>query len=231
MERVVFVDIDGTLTDRSDKIRSRVVEALERLEKEGFLVVLASGNAYPIAYGLARYLPTSGWVIAENGGVYGRGGNYRAVALCEKEELEEIVRTHLSGYLRESWQNVFRFVDLAYHPAPGVSVEEALSAARGFLEPRGYEVLDSGFAIHIHPEGVNKGSAIPHLLEMMGVGEAKTFAIGDSEVDTAMFQRVDLAIALENAPVGVKRHAKIVTSGGYCEGFLEAVDMLLEKFK
>lgn len=228
MERVVFVDIDGTLTDKNDKIPAKVVEALEELEKDGFIVVLASGNAYPIAYGLARYLATSGWVIAENGGVYGRGGDIRTVVLCEKEELEELVDLHLRDYLRDSWQNIFRFVDLAYHPQVGKSVEEAVSVSRAVLEPRGYEVLDSGFAIHIHPVGVNKGAAIPDLLEMMGIDKAVTFAVGDSEVDIAMFERVDYPIVLGNAPDHVKKYGKIIVDKGFAEGFLEAQRIIRE---
>lgn len=229
MERVVFVDIDGTLTDKNNRVPARVVEALEELERDGFIIVLSSGNAYPIAYGLARYLTASGWVIAENGGVYGRDEEMRTVVLCEKEELEELVDLHLRDYLRDSWQNIFRLVDLAYHPQAGKSVEEAVSVARAVLEPRGYEVLDSGYAIHIHPVGVNKGAAIPEVLEMMGVEEAVTFAVGDSEVDISMFERVDYPIVLGNAPPHVKKYGKIVVEKGFADGFLEAQRIIRKK--
>ena len=223
----MFADIDGTMTDERDKIPPATVEALLKLERAGVAVVPSSGNAYPIAYAVARYMPGPGWAVGENGGVYGLGGNYRLSAEPIGEDVKKLIREKLSGVLVESWQNRFRHVDLAFHPAPGVAVEDAVAEARRLLEPLGLEVLDSGFAIHIHRVGVNKGTAIPLVLEAMGVGDAYVVAVGDSEVDLGMFRAADYSIALGNAPPHVKEEASLVVEDGFSYGFVEAVEKII----
>jgi len=225
----VFADIDGTMTDERDKITPSVVEALARLEKAGVQVVPASGNAYPIAYTVARYMPGPGWAVGENGGVYGLRGDYKLAGEPVREELRRIIREKLPGVLVESWQNEFRYVDLAFHPAPGLSPGEAVREARRVLEPHGFEVLNSGYAIHVHRRGVNKGAAIPLVLEAMGVSDALVVAVGDSEVDVAMFEAADLSIALGNSPPGVREKASIRLEEGFAEGFVRAAQIILEK--
>ncbi len=224
----MFADIDGTMTDERDKIPPATVEALARLEEAGIPVVPSSGNAYPIAYTVARYMPGPGWAVGENGGVYGLRGDYRLAAQPIREELRRIVHERLQGVLVESWQNEFRYVDLAFHPARGFTPEEAVERARRVLEPLGYEVLNSGYAIHIHRRGVSKGAVIPLVVEAMGLEDAYIVAIGDSEVDADMFRAADFSIALGNAAPRVKRLAKMSVEKGFAEGFIEAVKVILD---
>ena len=50
--KVVAVDIDGTLTNENKLIEPSVIDALQRLEKAGIPVILATGNVRAITYGL-----------------------------------------------------------------------------------------------------------------------------------------------------------------------------------
>ena len=58
--KVVAVDIDGTLTNENKLIEPSVIDALQKLEKNGIPVILATGNVRAITYGLWRFLNLSG---------------------------------------------------------------------------------------------------------------------------------------------------------------------------
>lgn len=147
--KCLAVDVDGTLTDERGLIRHEVVEALERLSGR-LHVVLVSGNAYPVLNALAYYLPVTKLVVAENGGVVGYRGRYKLLGREEDGvEIRRLAARELAGLLVESWQNRFRLVDMAFHPAPAASLEEAVEGARGVFEPKGFEVQYSLSLIHI----------------------------------------------------------------------------------
>ena len=143
-------------------------------------------------------------------------------------EYRRLVREELAGVLVESWQNRFRLVDMAFHPAEGLSPEEAVERARRALEPRGFEVQYSGWAIHVHRRGVDKGAGLVEACKMLGLDPRQAIAVGDSEVDRPMLEAAGLAVAVGNAPRELREAADIVTREGYYRGFLEALQLLEE---
>jgi len=60
--------------------------------------------------------------------------------------------------------------------------------------------------------GINKGSAVVRLVELLGLSMADTVAIGDSVNDLEMFDVVALGIAMGNADAAVKERADEITS-------------------
>ncbi len=232
MQRVkcLAVDVDGTLTDEEGEIPAPVVEALWRLRTKGFHVILASGNSYLALYALGRYLPVTKLVLAENGGVIGYRGGYDILGREEDGlEIRKLVAERLANVLVESWHNRFRFVDMAFHPAPGVSAGEAVAKASGELSPLGLEVVYSGWAIHVHRLGVNKGAGLLEACRRLAIDPSEVVAIGDSGVDKPMLEVAGLGVALANSPPELKEAAALVTKEGYWRGFLEALRTLKEK--
>ncbi|MEM1632583.1 MAG: phosphoglycolate phosphatase [Thermofilum sp.] len=227
MKTLVLADVDLTLTDERRRISSRVVAALEELDKAGFPVVLASANAYPLTYSLARYLPTSGWVISENGGVVGREDRVKVAVDFDAQAFRRLILELLPDVLEDSWQNSYRRVDLTFRIKAGLDPREAVRRARSALEALGLEVSYSVVAVHVHPPGVNKGRGVEILLEMLEEKPEKIVAIGDSEVDVSMFEKSDVSVALANAPEEVKAKATYVTRRAYGEGFIEAAELLI----
>ena len=221
------VDLDGTLTDEEGVIHHEVLEALERLKKRGVRVVIATGASYPAAITLAYYLPVTRFAVAENGGVVGFRGEYKLLgSRDDKERILAVARERLRGVLVESWQNEYRLVDAAFKPAPGLSPEEAVKLAAAELGPLGFEVVYSGWAIHVHRFGVNKGAGLLEACRALGVEPERVAAIGDSAVDEPMFEVAGFAVALANSPESLKRKASYVTRGSHYLGFLEAVKLL-----
>ncbi|MEM1508314.1 MAG: phosphoglycolate phosphatase [Thermofilaceae archaeon] len=228
--KCLAVDVDGTLTDEAGEIPVPVVEVLRQLRTKGFHVILVSGNSYLSLYALSRYLPVTKLVVAENGGVIGYREGYTILGRKEDGlEIQKLVAERLTNILVESWHNRFRFVDMAFHPAPGVNVSDAVAKATNELRPLGLEVVYSGWAIHIHKLGVNKGTGLLEVCKRLELEPSEIVAIGDSSVDKPMFEIAGLGIALANSPIELKEAATLVTKEGYWKGFLEALHILERK--
>ncbi|MGB9708779.1 phosphoglycolate phosphatase [Infirmifilum uzonense] len=227
MSSWIFIDVDWTLTDHERKISSRVVGVLEKLVAKGYVVALASATAYPIVYGLARYLPTSEMIVAENGGVVGYRTELEVLGRVDKDRIIRVAEEKLSCCLRDSWQNLFRFVDVTFVVREDIEPEVAIREAKRVFEPMNLEVMYSGVALHVHPPGINKGQGIRKLFELLSESPKKIIAIGDSEVDIEMFKLADFSACPSHSPDYVKESVDYVASRPYSDGFIEIVEKFL----
>lgn len=211
---LVAVDVDGTITYEEPYIHLGAVKALRSLGKK-VPIALVTGNPFPIAYALSAYLRPSSKVIgiAENGGVVYLGERHRLLGdLNVMDKVKKFIKGSSYGkYISED--SKFRYVDLALRMDPVTQerlIREIIS--KGF----DVEITTSGYALHIMPKGVNKGTGLLSLCEELGVDLGRVAAIGDSHNDLEMFSIVGLSIALPNAPREVKERADIVVGGpGY----------------
>jgi len=73
------------------------------------------------------------------------------------------------------------------------------------------------------PAGINKGSTIKELLQIIGIPQSQSIAIGDNWNDIEMFAAAGLAIAMGNAVPGVKEHADDVTTSVLDNGIYNAL--------
>lgn len=80
------------------------------------------------------------------------------------------------------------------------------------------------FELDVTHRQANKGGVVEWLCKRYGLRYTEIAAIGDGEVDTAMFAKADISIAMGNAPDSVKEHAWRVTSANYDEGFACAME-------
>lgn len=73
----------------------------------------------------------------------------------------------------------------------------------------------------------NKGGGVTALCAEVGVDLARTAVIGDMFNDVSMFQVAGFAIAMGQAPQGVKDEADVITGPNTENGFAQAIDRLL----
>ncbi len=211
---LVAIDVDGTLTYKEPYIHLGAIKALRSLGKE-VPIALVTGNPYPIAYALTVYLRPCEDVmgIAENGAVVYIGN--REILKGDTREMENVRKFLMEkGYYKYlSEDSKFRFVDIALRMEP--KDQEKLKKD---LSVTGFDVetTSSGYAIHILPRGVSKGTGLLTLCEEMDVDCKEVVAIGDSHNDVSMFSVAGLSITLPNAPKDVKMEADLVVGGpGY----------------
>jgi len=218
--KVLVVDLDGTLTlsRNTYELSVEALLALRRARDAGLRVVLATANGLDFALSVARYLGIRD-VIAENGClVHVDGVTYE---LCSGD-MSAVDRAVLAtGAVEPSPQNKCRKYDLAYVPKVANAVE-LVKAAVG----SGYVVESSGYAIHVRPAGVDKGTAVRWLCERLGVPCHQVAAVGDSDVDVGMLE-VGWGVAVGNATPAAKRAARYVAEGPSGLGFKEAVESIL----
>ena len=227
--KVVVTDVDGTLTDNKHIISVKAIEAIRRLERKGIKVILVSGNALPILGTLARYLGTCGYVIAENGCVIGKF--FRPIYVVKSKFPQDKVTEILEnlGFIPAP-TNPYRYVDLAFIRT-GKSAKMTVNQIRRALEERGIhnvEITDSGFAIHIAPQGVNKAFGIQKLVEIMNIPLENVLAVGDGDNDAEMLEIAGVSACPANASKKIKEIADIVLSKENGDGFYELASFLLE---
>lgn len=83
--------------------------------------------------------------------------------------------------------------------------------------------------LDIAPEGVNKGTALERVRELLGVPRGRVLAVGDGRNDIEMFEwagESGRAVAMGQAPDEVKRVATEVTADVWSDGLAHALDAL-----
>ena len=223
MLKALLTDIDGTLTDPSRRINTAAITAIRSLQDNGVEVVFASGNTACFMDALCKMMGTRGTFIAENGGVFRVG--YTGPLHIKGDQAAcrqalELVQSHYrkEGKELDLYSPSYRFADLAF--ARTVPVEEV----KNILLHLPVRVIDTGYAIHLQAEGVDKGSALLALAQEMNLRASDFLAIGDSVNDTPMLKRAGIGVAVANAHPDTKAAASFVTREEYGDGFVEAVE-------
>ncbi|MCQ8894707.1 MAG: phosphoglycolate phosphatase [Methanolinea sp.] len=219
----LVTDVDGTITDDRRHIDTRAIDAMRRLTDEGICVILASGNTSCFMDAISKMIGTGGVYIGENGGIIRQGWNHDLEILGDgtpsRIALWDLVRAcRARGIAIEHYSLPYRFVDVAFARTVPASL------AREILHDHPVMVLDTGYAIHIHPPGVSKGIAFSRLCQLLGREPGDFIAVGDGENDVDLLERAGVGVAVANAHPGLKRAADVVTEKEFGEGFLEALN-------
>ncbi|MFN7106100.1 MAG: HAD family hydrolase [Pyrobaculum sp.] len=218
--RALVVDLDGTLTlgRNTYELSVEALLALRKARDAGLWVVLATANGLDFATTVARYLGIRD-VVAENGCMLYIGGVEYQLCGGHMAEVDRLVLS--TGAVAPSPQNKYRKFDLAYIPL----TEDAIEKIKRAVGDR-YVVEHSGYAIHVRPVGVDKGTAVAWICKNFGIPCHAVATVGDSDVDVGML-KVGWGIAVGNATAAAKAAARAVVRGPSGLGFREAVDLVL----
>jgi phosphoglycolate phosphatase (TIGR01487 family) len=221
----VVTDIDGTLTDGDRLINLSTIEKIRWLTAQNIPVILASGNTSCLMHGVSRFFGTSGTFIAENGGVYRIGFSGPVTVQSPRNlilEAFEYVRSYYEdkGVPLTLYSYHERFSDIAF--AKSMPVEEIKSILTDFPTP--VTVLDTGFAIHLQLNGINKGNTLEIVAKEMNLSLSNIIAVGDSINDIEMISCVGYGACVGNSTQDLKSAAKYCASSEYGDGFIEIID-------
>ena len=215
--RAVACDIDGTITDSRRLIQANGIEALRKLQERGTMVMIASGNVLPVAFGLSTYIGTNGPVIAENGGiVYYEGRAYQ----LQSNELPLKAYAHLKEEMPEVerlFSDNWRLTEVALKRSLD------LERIRRILDGWGLEIEATGFAIHLMNKGHSKLAGVEKSCELLGITPGEVAAIGDSDNDAKMLAGCGYGIAVGNASPSAKAAADFVAKGEHADGVIEGL--------
>jgi len=228
--KALLTDIDGTITDPTRRISTGSIGTIRSLVDNGIDVVLASWNTSCFMDALCKMIGTNGTFIAENGGVFRIGftgplvirGDQAAVKTALKEVQDHFLE---QGISLDLYSPAYRFSDQAF--ARTVPVDEVRSVLRTYP----VNVIDTGYAIHLQPPGINKGTALVELSRKMGLVPADFLAIGDSLNDIQMLKTAGIGITVANAHPDTKAVAQYIAGKEYGDGFVEAVEKYSSYFR
>ena len=221
----VVTDIDGTLTDGDRLINLSAIEKIRWLTAQNIPVILASGNTSCLMHGVSRFFGTSGTFIAENGGVYRIGFSGPVMVESPRDLILEAFE-HVRSYYEKKgvpltlYSYHERFSDIAF--AKSMPVEEIKSILTDFHTK--VTVLDTGFAIHLQMDGINKGNTLEIVAKKMGLSLSNIIAIGDSINDVEMISCVGYGACVGNSTQELKSVARYCASLEYGDGFVEIIN-------
>jgi phosphoglycolate phosphatase len=220
--RALLTDVDGTITDPGRVLHTGAIGVIRELVSRGVEVVPASGNTACFMDALCRMIGTSGTFIGENGGVYRVGFQGELHTQGDKQLCLEAFQV-LQDYYRDNGAPLhllspqYRYTDVAFsRTVPPDEVAKLL---------HNYDVLviDTGFAIHLQAEGINKATAFMDLAKDLGIPPGEFLAIGDAINDVEILGAAGIGVTVANGHPRAKAASKYIAKGMYGDGFIEAV--------
>lgn len=220
--RALICDIDGTITDKRRRINLDSVSVIRTLVDNGIPVVFASGNTVCSLTFLCKMVGTDGTIISENGGVY-RIGYMGEMKICVDKNVSlaayEKIRDYFSkrGVELELYSPEYRFADIAFaHTGDACEVRKIVSGMP-------VKILDSGFALHIMAENVNKGTTFLKVAREMNISPGDFVAVGDSSNDIELIEYAGVGVAVSGGQPEAADAADYISEKNYGDGFSESV--------
>ena len=201
------VDIDGTLTRPDDSIDPRVFDALRAWDAP---VVIATGKSFPYPIGLCDFVGIPINVVAENGGATYVESADAVVYDGDPEGAEAVGSAYVEAGYDLGWGSV--------DPTNRWRETELAVAREQPLDPLVDIATDHGMVV------VDKGRGLGTAAAALDADPGSFVAVGDSENDAEMFERVGRSVAVANADGTAMAAADEVTEAAFADGFLEALD-------
>lgn len=253
--RLLFTDIDGTVTDESGRIPARVFTALEAARDAGLEVIPVTGRPAGWCDLIARTWPVAG-VVGENGGLWfrrrqeaDRGAGARMERIYAQDEetratnrerllaVAEAVLREVPGAALASDQ-AYREFDVAVDFCEDVEHlgEDAIDAIVARFEGAGCHVKVSDIHVNAWYGAFDKASMCKRVgeegygLDLFGADGGAAVYFGDSPNDAPLFAAFPLAVGVANVRALAHRIEHLpayVTAGRGCDGFVEGVERLL----
>lgn len=248
---LVFFDLDGTLLNEHSEISQENIVLIQELKERNILPLVASGRApFEIEKILEHselnsYVSLNGqYVKVEDEIIYEQG--------IEKAQIEALIAlihelNHSLAFYTNT-ENALLRVDesarLLYEldNAPLPRIDETFYLENNVLmlylftqdqhldqvyrEKLGHQFSffrDSPYSIAVVPKGISKKAGIKGLIKHMGTGSIPSYAFGDGGNDVAMFEAVDVKIAMENGTDELKALADFVTTSNIEHGILNCL--------
>src|SRR5690625_715268 len=247
-EKIIFLDIDGTLVDEHKVIPLSTKKAIRQLQQAGVHVALATGRP-PFMYehirkelNIQTYVSFSGQHAVVNGEtVYQRPINAQSMIALHEQALtkkfpmvfmsDTIMRSTVANhpYVKQSLARLkFPYPEVEQHFPLQQTVYQALL----FCEAENNNIKNDHtdlyflrwhkYAIDILPKGGSKAVGINKVMEALNLDHENSYAIGDGMNDFEMFQEVGTSIAMGNAVKPLKEIADYVTDSVDEDGVINA---------
>jgi Cof subfamily protein (haloacid dehalogenase superfamily) len=251
--KIVFFDIDGTITNHEDgSIPHSTIEAIKTLKNKGIRVVVATGRPLSMCkelqeLGIETFITANGGYVKHIQEIIHKVPMDKSI-IQEVMEFAKLENNGLSYYTEEFSMN-------------GVADKEILTALKETLSLNEYPETNDlihkedvfllclfandetverykqkfpqltfrrwhPYVLNILQEDVSKSLAIMKTLNFFGIDKSEAIAFGDGENDIDMLELVGLGIAMGNGNEKLKNVADFVTKPSSKDG----IDYALKKY-
>ena len=111
--------------------------------------------------------------------------------------------------------------------ADATGLQRCESAMQEALGTQATAVRSQSYYLDVTPPGVNKGTFLLTIADLLGISNDAVARIGDMQNDLAMFRVSGTSFAMGNASDDVKHQATHVTASNEEEGFAKAMETIL----
>lgn len=236
-------------------VSDKNIQAIKTLRKQGYKTFIATGRTQGFVPQAVLDLPMDGFITA-NGSVVRVAGELIYEKLFPQHAIDKVLEfceKHNHDWLFEGEQayvNNLESEDLSYfynnvivnkdkiittHNLYNVTIYNALVLGRNVDSEALQHTLGDEYVIapqnkhgyvDCYLTGHTKANGIDKVVENLGLEGYETYAFGDGNNDLEMFDRVDVAIAMENASDRLKEKADIITKTNYHDGVYYGLDKL-----
>lgn len=255
---IIFFDVDGTLLDNKNKqIPTSTINALFELKKRGHTLALSTGRAEYLLHVLDEVISLFDYKITLNGqSITDVNGLSLLSTPLNKNRLLELIadmdkHNILYGLQNDKDEVISRLDDFAINfinefnlRIPKVDSTFHLShdihQAWIYTNKDNVTMLKSKYpefdfinwgsnGYDITPKGFNKKHGVEYLIKALGFSKDDTYAFGDGDNDSYMFDAVKTSIAMGNGSSLTKSKATFITDSVDNDGVfkgLKAVGLL-----
>jgi Cof subfamily protein (haloacid dehalogenase superfamily) len=251
--KIVFFDIDGTITNHEDgSISNNTKEAIKALKNKGIRVVAATGRPLSMCnkireLGIDTFITANGAYVKHNQSVIHK-------VPIDKNIIQDVFEfankeSHgLSFYTEDFSMNGVKDINILKalketlslddYPAinPLIYNEEVYlmclfatdDAIKKYISrfPQLIFKRWHPFVLNVLQEDVSKSSAIKKVLQYFDIDNSEAVAFGDGENDIDMLELVELGIAMGNGNEKLKKVADFVTKKSSEDG----IELALKKY-
>lgn len=253
--RALFIDMDGTLLNRTNTISYRNLIAIDKLINQGVKVFLATGRHYEITNPYHKAIGLETPMICLNGAAIHEAGEgnfieMHPVHLNEKrlhdltadQPYNVLIHTANGLYCKEINDDIIHWVNVGNIPPryigdlrkanyPDVLKYSVRTGGPNYelsaLFKEEANVIDWNDGFEIVAPNISKWTAIKNLLDQYQIHPNETVAIGDGPNDIEMLQHVGIGVAMGNASKIVKTAADVITGHHENDGLAEFIEYYL----
>lgn len=247
-QALAFFDLDGTLLDANSKITPEITAAMQQLQKNHVLPVIATGRTEVEILDIrktagitANIVMNGAFIRADEKTVFSDTIDEKTcaeMAAAVKTNNDELAYYNETGYWstghNEALVDAYNYVcsplpqidPLFYQKSPVnmmlvLGIENDAYYQEQFSELTFYR--NTPFSIDVVKKGTSKGTGVQVFLETMNLQHLPTYGFGDGSNDFALLEACTHKIAMGNAIPKLKEMADFVTLPNTEGGIIHAL--------
>lgn len=229
--KIVFIDLDGTLTNKNQIVSEKNIEALKLLKDKNIKIVITTGRWDSYVYNLID-LSLIDYIISNNGACIIDTKSNKVIYenSFSKEDIDTINSYCISNNYNLIYNGLFKRYNINDkidgNIYQGVIICDSIDKMDKLIEftnntnnlklayiSYAYykKIIKNEYTANINLKETNKGTTIKYLLNQLNLSKENSLCFGDNNNDINMFEQCGTKVAMENSLDELKEKADYIT--------------------